>query len=143
MTDTDCAWAAGFIDADGCISISKTKRRGVEYDAVAVVVVQKDPMPLLRLQEIFGDQENITTVRHSSTGRTYFKLAIHGKRAEFVLSCVLPYLTLKRAKAVVALELLRAKAERSWGEKSSLHAERLSESAPTQSGDAIVRAVAN
>lgn len=100
-TETDYAWAAGFFDGEGCVSIYSQKR----YTCARVHIVQKDIGPLLRFQVIFGSKERIGSVTRSNRKHRYYRLTFSGQRAADVLAKMLPYLTLKREVALVALQL--------------------------------------
>ncbi len=161
---TDYAWAAGFIDADGCVSVSdRYKVKGKRYPNVQVIVVQRDLPGIIRLQEIFGADEKIGETRRGSL--TYFRLTFSGKRASEVLTAVLPYLILKKEVGKVALDLCQSIASFSRSERAKVlpetvmeyrrklvaaakvlnsGAERLSEEAPRETEDgAIVRSASN
>lgn len=54
--DTELAWAAGFLDGEGCWYAMKASKRknGTQPRRFALSVNQADPRPLLRLAEIAG-----------------------------------------------------------------------------------------
>ena len=99
-TDTEYAWAAGFIEADGCIHLSQGQQTKVE-----VIIVQKDLRPLLRLQAIFDDHSTIGVVKRRAGTAVYHRLVFGCRRARTVLSLVLPYLEHKRDMALLGIEL--------------------------------------
>lgn len=98
---TDFAWAAGFFDGEGCINLSHQGR----YHVVRLILVQKDIRPLQRFVEVFQCSEKIGTVTRTTWKRPYYRLTMSGGRACDVLQKMLPYLTLKRDVAMVALDL--------------------------------------
>lgn len=105
-TATDYAWAAGFVDGEGCVSLHlHTRRPGTKYPLVQLIVVQKDRRPLDHLQVIFGANETIGTTRRGPKHRTYYRLVFSGRRAAEVLTKLLPHLILKRDVAIVGLAL--------------------------------------
>jgi hypothetical protein len=99
-TDTEYAWAAGFIEADGCIHLSRIGQMKVE-----VIVVQKDIRPLLRLQAIFEDTSTIGLVKRRAGTAQYYRLVFGCRRAKSVLTRILPYLGHKRAIALLGIQL--------------------------------------
>ena len=139
--DTEYAWAAGFIEADGCIHLSANGTC-----RASVIVVQKAKTPLERLQRIFATQYEIHPVWRSE--RQYWRWTATGTAAEFILRAILPYLDHKRTQAERALALLERRrvhpAKGGHGVKLTadelaarlaiVHAERLSEPAPVYAG---------
>ncbi|HKT90082.1 MAG TPA: LAGLIDADG family homing endonuclease [Candidatus Sulfotelmatobacter sp.] len=100
-TETDYAWAAGFFDGEGCVSIYSQKR----YTCARVHIVQKDIRPLIRMSKMFGERERIGSVKRADRRHTYYRLTFSGQRAADVLEKMLPYLSLKREVAMLALQL--------------------------------------
>ena len=100
MTELEYAWAAGFIEADGCIHLTRSQNCRVQ-----VVVVQKELMPIQRLQRIFDDHSAIGIVTRRGGTATYFRVSFSSQRGVDVLKKILPYLEHKRAIAELALEL--------------------------------------
>lgn len=69
MTPTlaDKAYAAGFLDGEGWIGITRPRaRRG---HTVTAEIVQKDPAPLLWMQERWGDRLRLTSEPNAPGGR--------------------------------------------------------------------------
>jgi len=58
MKATERAWAAGFIDGEGCVRISRRRAKTRGYGNVVhmaeVSVAQVDPSPLIKLQVLYG-----------------------------------------------------------------------------------------
>lgn len=100
-TQTDYAWAAGFFDGEGCVSLH-TQRT---FTVLRLVLVQKDIRPLEHFKAIFESSERIGTTRRADRKHTYYRLTYSGDRAADVLQKMLPYLTLKREVAQVGLDL--------------------------------------
>lgn len=100
VAETEFAWAAGFIEADGCIHLDAGRNT-----KASVIVVQKDRRPLDRLQRIFSDTSRIGIVTRRGGSATYYRLVFSGHRAEEVLSKVLPYLDHKREMARLGIQL--------------------------------------
>ena len=104
LKETDIAWAAGFIDGEGCISTPvRVRVRNRRDYSLALYVGQVDPRPLLRLRDWFGG----TVVPRTSwgRGRPIFMWRITGNTAEAALRTLLPYLTVKQEQARLALAL--------------------------------------
>jgi hypothetical protein len=99
-TDTDYAWAAGFIEADGCIHLSQHGHTKIE-----VIVVQKDRRPIDRLQRIFGDQSKVGVVKRRGGTATYYRVSFGCERAVNLLRVILPYLDHKRDMALLGIQL--------------------------------------
>lgn len=106
VTETQAAWAAGFFDGEGCVSLHlHTKRSGQQYPAVAIILTQKDRRPLDFFHALFGAKETISVVHRTIHKRPYFRVVYSGRRAAEVLRVLRPYLTLKGEVADVALAL--------------------------------------
>jgi len=104
-SQTEYAWAAGFFDGEGCVSISCTNRNRRHYQLM-VQVAQKDIKPLEAWREIF---QISTPIRETSRARHgvisyYHRLFFHGPEARRVLQLMLPYLRLKREVAEAGIE---------------------------------------
>jgi hypothetical protein len=98
------AWAAGFIDGEGCIMIvrntAKTSR-GVYY-TLRINVAQNDPRPLEILSALFGG--NVRKRKVKSPLRTHcWEWTISTMQAAHALQQMLPYLVVKREQAEIAI----------------------------------------
>lgn len=92
--DTDIAWAAGFFDGEGCISFRDGKCREIKWS-------QKDIKPLIQLDLIF----NTGSINRAKTDKYIMhEYHIFGREAIRVLKLILPYLNVKRDKAIVAIQ---------------------------------------
>ena len=96
------AWAAGFFDGEGCVSLHTAKKD--QFTCLRIILVQKDIRPLEYFRDVFQRDEKINHVYRHNRRHVYFRLVISGQRAAGVLRCMLPYLVLKRDVAEVALE---------------------------------------
>lgn len=98
-TDTDLAWAAGFIDGEGHIGINMAG----DSTQMAVSVSNTDLRSIKRFAELFGGKLHYTT---PGTGGKrpvhYWRAAGHG--AAGVLRQVYPYLVIKKEQADVAFD---------------------------------------
>lgn len=104
MTDLDLAWAAGFFDGEGCISIpTRVRSRNRHGYTLSLYVGQVDPSPLRRFQSLFGGTV-VTKKSGPFARRTMFMWRITGSTAFAALRQLHPYLTVKRSQADLALE---------------------------------------
>lgn len=102
------AWAAGFIDGEGCIRLAKSfkrpKKRGsrVEY-ALRVQVVNTDIRALHRLKEMFGGVIYIHTKAGHQTWKPSWVWTAQSLVAERCLLRIMPWLAIKREQAELAI----------------------------------------
>jgi LAGLIDADG endonuclease len=91
---TELAWAAGFIDGEGCFSILK----GVKYSYFRLTVAQVDRRPLDRLAKIFelgnvkGPYQR-SGVRIIQYRAPIFNWTLTGTSAKKIYNLVQPYLS--------------------------------------------------
>lgn len=106
MTLHDVAWAAGFFDGEGCVSMAKSARKGqpLPYYRVELIVSNTVKSPLDRLSELFGGR--VVVARKAKGNRqTVYQWKTSGTaHTARVLKELLPWLTVKRQQALVALE---------------------------------------
>src|SRR5436190_24114884 len=105
MSLTDFAWAAGFLDGEGYISVSKKRASygiqasgkrvgrprscGVAYHLV-IVAVQRNPAPIERLVKLFGGA--MTMCHRSGRGKSdYWRWRIGGDPAVTALEFMAPF----------------------------------------------------
>jgi len=104
LDDSDLGWAAGMIDGDGCVSVSRAvesrpNRTGVYY-AVHLYVLNTTRPILLKLQGLFGGR--IVQMHPGLATKETWQWGIHGREAQAVLAVLESYLVAKRAQAQVA-----------------------------------------
>lgn len=97
---TDYAWAAGFFDGEGCVSLHTQGR----YTCLRVIVVQKDIRPIEFFKSVFEMDETIGIVTRQNRRHKYYRLVASGPSAANILRKMLPYLRLKREVAEVGLD---------------------------------------
>ncbi len=85
-TEADIAWAAGFLEGEGCFFCGKD-------NALRVVVTQKQKWPLEKMEEIFGGQ--ILSIKKAN-GREYWQSQWFNSNAVPICQAVLPYLSPRR-----------------------------------------------
>lgn len=128
---TDLAWAAGFIDGDGCMSLTKSQcsdhRRNIRYCA-SLTACQAVQEPMLRLKKILGGSVGVRRQyakvtfpchvrketpsyrlvnRQNGFHSSYYYLLGGHRKLSAVLEFLLPYLVVKRAQAEALLPFLR------------------------------------
>lgn len=109
MTEVDLAWAAGFIDGEGCINITKRYAKyhqgngGKLYHSVSLSANQISKEPLLKLQEMFGGK--IRATKPIGNRRPSFGWIIYTKAARDALALMLPYFRVKGTEAKMVLTL--------------------------------------
>jgi hypothetical protein len=101
---TDYAWAAGFFDGEGCVSLHSQGR----YTCLRVIIVQKDIRPIEFFRSVFEMSETIGIVTRQNRKHKYYRLVASGPSAANILRNMLPYLKLKRDVAEVALDFQAA-----------------------------------
>src|SRR5262252_6649280 len=94
------AWAAGFIDGEGCIGIyANASRDGRPVYRLSLTASQHgNDAPLERLLSLFGG--SITQIQQGKAA--YW--GVTSKKAADAIREMLPYLTVKRKQAELALE---------------------------------------
>lgn len=157
------AWAAGFVDGEGYIGITRAKaKRGIYY-RVDVQAAQIHEEPIRLLQSIFGG--NVRHVKNHKRGYWYWRT--FGPTAIKTATILLPFLVVKKRQAQLVVEFQFTERRNGDGKWKSvpedirrqraamfaaccelnggraLQAERLSEEAPALQGDAIVRSDGN
>ena len=102
MEPVDIGWAAGIIDGEGCILLSRNKKRGCF--TLRVHVVNTDPYMLIKLKKLFGGSI------HESNAKTdlpHWKFkwvwVVVSKDAEIALETLIPFLVTKREQAELAI----------------------------------------
>jgi hypothetical protein len=104
-SSNDAAYAAGFFDGEGHITIAfmlaKRKTLGTTY-MMRVGASQNNPAPLLWLRERWGGSVLKCTRRTDRDHETY-KWVLCSRKAAVFLIDVLPYLKIKQRRAGIAL----------------------------------------
>ena len=105
------AWAAGMIDADGCITIKKSTRNANVNYVLCVILAQvgtdKRPAPgVLELCSLYGGSISGPTKRLRRS-RPMWHWLVASAQAEQVLNRLSKYLVVKRDQAEVGLEFRR------------------------------------
>ena len=115
MVPTELAWAAGFVDGEGHVTVRKKnatwrvrgskhtgrpRMEGTTY-AVELTVTNRNPTPMRMLALLFGG-DYVPSYR---TGRknTYYKWRLGSDQAVYALELMLPFLVGKRELATTAI----------------------------------------
>lgn len=105
------AWAAGFMDGDGHITIQtrKTKHKDKTYTGMYLRVgaCQAHLTPLEKLQDLFGGSirpKNSGPNPHGYNRKQQWVWALSTEQAKNALEQMLPYLVHKKEVALLALE---------------------------------------
>jgi len=109
----DLAWMAGFFDGEGSIGISHPDpvgRPGTFGLQVRVSQIVKEP--LIVLSAVWGGAIGIRD-NGGFGSRRIFQWSLTGPRAGEFLRALLPYLVVKKADALLALEFLAVRPPRS------------------------------
>lgn len=123
-TDLDIAWAAGFFDGEGSISIrfgkmGVSREYGRRTYTLFLRASQVDRAPLDKFVRIF-ECGNVGGARQSTSRRApYFDWCTSGKSAGRILRLMLPHLTVKRERADLALQF-QARVEMSRAGRSKI-----------------------
>ena len=105
--ESDLAWAAGFLDGEGCIHIAKQRYPGRRSDTyrLGVHVAQNDLPTLEALCVAVGIRAPIyATKRAKNHSRQCYTLNFSGHSALLLLQAVMQHLRRKRLEAETALK---------------------------------------
>jgi len=94
ISTSDIHWAAGFIDADGCVA-----KQG---STIAINAVQKDRWPLDKLASIFGGKVR-SYARKEVVGRSYYRWELYGSKAAGVMMTLFTLMSPRRQKRIQEL----------------------------------------
>lgn len=108
MNETDLAWAAGFLDGEGCFTLAKatTRRNGKEWVGYRCGIGANQAIysePIKFLHESFGGTIFIRGQK-TVTGKTVYQWRIGAKEARNILPSIIPYLRVKHDQAKYVLE---------------------------------------
>lgn len=97
MKETDKAYIAGFVDGEGCISISFKSG----YHHVRLVIVQKSKSVLEKIQKLFGFGSLRLRTNNGINKGWIYTLEFSYNHAFQVIKTIYPYLCVKRKQAEV------------------------------------------
>ena len=105
MKDTDIAYVAAFLDGEGCLSFSKTRKIYPE-----VFFCNTDKEVLAYIKGVIGCGSLYTQSRQASSKKERYVLTIRRKAdIQKTLGMILPYLRIKKQKAIELLEMIGGK----------------------------------
>lgn len=96
--ELDLAWAAGFMDGEGCFTLARNTNKPDWNRRPMMVAMQKKLIPLAKLQTMFGG-----TVRKSGAGNQYFAWQMSTREMAVVIPWLLPHLVMKTEEAEIVL----------------------------------------
>ena len=112
MKDTDLAYLAGVIDSDGSISVRKTDyhvRHGTATNCSywpRIKIKQVDPEAIELAKSLFGGSV-YKSKSQAENGRDLFAWEVTNRMAATCLEALLPYLRIKRLRAMNGIECAR------------------------------------
>ena len=103
LTELERAYLAGFVDADGCIAITKSTKGKYGYCGLSVHITQTKREVLDYWQRKVGLGGIYIMCKGGDSANTSFQWVIYGKEAEEFIVSILQHLILKRRQADIAL----------------------------------------
>ena len=108
LTIAERAFLAGFLDGDGCISITKQNRKDTptpEYSlSVIFTQAQREMLERWRQRTGYGRVYHCRSTGQIKATKPMYHWRITAKQAERILCLMIPYLDIKHAQAETALE---------------------------------------
>ncbi len=114
ISELDLAYIAGFVDGEGCISISKSSSRGSRNTTYGpnVDITNTNKEILLTIQKILRLGSLESQKRYSSKHKPAWNLDFKAGEAKQLLLLIRPYLRLKKRQADLLLEFLETSQHR-------------------------------
>jgi len=108
------SYIAGFLDCDGCILISKRKKTSYPSIRVSFFNTNKDVLEKMRVFIGYGNiHENPNNWRGT---KTFYYLQCYANAQNLrILRKTIPYLEIKKQKAIEAIEILENRPHPQWG----------------------------
>ena len=103
FSETDLAWAAGFIDGEGSIGLYRGKHPTSEFYVLRLSVTNTDIRALERLKKMFGGSINKSNHKSRPTRRPCWAWYCQCAKGAAALEMLLPYLLVKKERAEIAL----------------------------------------
>lgn len=100
ITSEQIAYAAGLLDGEGCIHISRHPTRSGERYGLTVMIQMTVSEPLMFMQDLFG---GVLRPAKKPTNKQQWYWGLCSKEAVPLLEQVLPYLKIKYIEAAIAL----------------------------------------
>lgn len=103
MSNPDIAWAAGFFDGEGCVSITRYTVRGEDRFRLVIAVGNTSVVSLEKLKSLFGGR--IHKLNHTEGRRFYqHQWLVEADKASDALEQMLPFLCVKKGEAVLGID---------------------------------------
>jgi hypothetical protein len=109
MNSHDLAWAAGFLDGEGCFTLYARRKRPNPIYRGHISATQVNITPLKKLVNLFGGTIHTHHRRDGPRSHCY-SWSASGYNA--VLDAIIPYLVGKRDQATILRNFLRSQAAR-------------------------------
>ena len=107
ISDTDLAWAAGFIDGEGCIALVHHKQniKGKVYESfvLRLSVANTDALCLDRLKTMFGGSINSSNRASRPHHKPCWVWYCQSAKAEVALQKLMPFLFSKKTQAQLGI----------------------------------------
>lgn len=115
-SNTDLAWAAGFIDGEGCFYISRTMRGKRPVFMAGLSVSQVSDLPLQKLTDILGGKVYNQRKPPNPKWADIWQWRAHSASALRAAEALIPYLVLKRPHAELIVEFCQGiSPDHIWG----------------------------
>lgn len=102
VSDTECAYLAGFFDGEGCVSIDRTNF------ALTISASNTDSKPIVRLLEVFAG--HVRADQRASRNKQLYLWTVHSYHASAVANEFLPYSCVKLDQLLLAIEFQAVRA---------------------------------
>ena len=100
---TDLAWAAGFIDGEGTFTLTRRLKPRLSYD-LKISAGQTSIEPLEKLCSLFGGKSYMRRAPFGIHKKPMYGWQVCNKMAEKTARLLLPYLIVKKQRAILMLE---------------------------------------
>jgi len=101
----DLAWAAGFLDGEGTISFQRhnatSKAHPSPYFNLVLFASNSNKEALIRLQRLFGG--SVASHQKVAGHKRVYRWRLYGSKAITIIALLLPYFTVKREVANLAV----------------------------------------
>lgn len=108
MHDTDLAYLAGVVDADGYVTATMSTKKERTYFGVQLGITGSDPAPHQLAAELFGGRVNVHRPTRNPRHKDQHHWQLGGAKAVEPIEALLPFLRIKRDRALLVLELQAA-----------------------------------
>jgi hypothetical protein len=102
-SELDLAWAAGFMDGEGCFTLSVNTGKQDWNRRPSMSASQVRILPIAKLQAMFGGKVRNAGAVHNGTSQNHFQWQLSTREMAVVIPWLMPYLTVKREEAEIVL----------------------------------------